>query len=125
MKYTCDLPELKECFIELSDSWTRKEVRSFWEFEGPAYLALVLSKLTAVHLVRPGQEPITEPVEFSAAVLDELDMRLVRWVSSVPVKHVSELGSLGEACGRRLFASTETNLETESAAPTPLPTPGS
>lgn len=125
MRYECDIPGLEDNFIELSDGWTRKEVRSFWEFQGAEYLALVLSKLIACHLTRPGQEHVTQPVALTSDLLDELDIRLVHWVSSVPVKHVSELGSLGEACGRRLFASTETNSEAESAAPTPLPTDGS
>jgi hypothetical protein len=120
--YKCDIPGLEDNFIELSDSWSRKEVRSFWELKDDVYLALLQSKLIACHLARPGDTPITEPVAFTAEVLDTLDWRIVRWASTVPVAHVQALGELGEALGRRLFGST---AEPVHDAPTKLPTDGS
>ena len=118
-KYTCDIPGLEDNFIELSDSWSRREVRDFYQFKDTEYLALLQSKLVACHLARPGAEPLTEPVAFDADVMDTLDMRIVHWVAGVPVAHVAGLGNLGEAPWARLFVSIETKTDQASSAQQP------
>lgn len=117
MKYCCDIEGLEDNFIEMSDSWSRKEVRVLWDLQGAEYMALLQSKLISCRLTRPGDEPLTEPTAFLEEVADTLDWRIWRWLSSVPTKHVQSVGELGEASGRRLFVSTETNSEPASDAP--------
>lgn len=113
--YQCDIPGLEDNFIELSDFWSRREVRDFYTFKDESYLALLQSKLIACRLSRPGALPLTEPVAFDADMMDALDMRIVYWVATVPVAHVAGLGNLGNALARRLSASIGTNSNQASA----------
>jgi len=122
MRYCCDLPGFEDNFIELSDVWSRKQVKSFWQFEGEAYMALLKTKVVSCNLACPDGPPITEAFLFTEEGLEQVDFRIYHWVVNVPVKHVSELGTLSLACGRRLFASTEDSSAPPSDDPAKLPT---
>lgn len=116
-KYTCDQAGFEDNYIELSDTWTRREVRDFYQFNGADYLALIAKKVVTCHLVCPGGEPIVDGSGFTDDGLDRIDYRVYGWVVDLPVKHVADLGELSLACGRRLFVTTETKTTQAVADP--------
>lgn len=122
MRYICDIPGLESDYVELSDAWSRAEVRQFWKFQGEdadAFMALIQRKIVAMHLSLVDAEPLTTADQFTSDNLDLLDYRAFEWLRWVPLTHVRRLGELGEAARLRLFENTG-----ESATPvTPSPTP--
>lgn len=121
MRYTCDIPGLEDNTLELSDAWSRAEVRQFWQYQGEdaeGYMALIQHKILAMNLTCIDAEPLTTADQFTSDNLDRLDFRAFEWLRWVPITHVRKLGELGEAARLRLFKNTG-----ESATPVnPSPT---
>lgn len=117
MRYSCDIPGLEDCFVEFSDQWTRKQAREFYDLKDDAYLDLVSSKVVDSRLACPDADPITGKFRLDAETMDRIDFRLVTWLSTLPNRHVGQLGELSLALARRLYVSTETTQA--DAAQTP------
>lgn len=115
-RYDCDIPGFEDAFVEMSDRWTRGELRKFWEAKGEKYLAMIGDKIVAIFLPLATGEAIDEPAGLVEEALDDIDIVLWQWFSNVPMAHISTLNTLGEAAGRRLFnISEQTNSETTDA----------
>lgn len=104
--------------VEISERWSRAEVRRAWGEEDPvAYWQLVSTKIQVCQLPRVDGDPVTDPAQLAdPEILDSVDYVVFRWLSSAIARALVELGSLGEAAGRRLFDTPETEADE-------LPTP--
>lgn len=121
MRYECDIAGLESDYIELSDSWSRAEVRAFWAMtsrDGADYGALMRRKLIALHLTCVDAEPLTTVEQFTEDNLEMLDMRAFQWLSFVPVAHVTRLGTLGETTRLRLFGNAGESAAQVNNSPT-------
>lgn len=94
-------------FIEFSLSWKRGEVRAFWNSNDEEWLALLRSKVTAIAL---GE--LDSPEQLTQDGLDTLDYGVFAWLQQVCVKAVTDVTRLGEAFGRRLWATPESTTDT-------------
>jgi hypothetical protein len=101
MKYQCDIPGFEECYIELSERWTRGELKAFFAETGDAYLDLVRNKITACYLTTEGGGVIAKPEHLTNENIDLIDIWLWKWFGTAVAVGVDELYSMGEAHARR------------------------
>ena len=97
-------------WIDVSDVWTRSEMRDWYAGvlagKDTVWLPILELKLTGVH-VHLADGSLVEAAPAFVAQIDDLDMRLVRWLSSGLMAAIQELLHLGEAQRRLLFAGVE------------------
>ena len=119
MRIDCDVPGFEHCFIEMSERWTRREMRDFWTIQGEEYLALIARKTVSLHLETDDGDSLTSPADLTEVALDQLDYLLFSWFNTVPIITVQELQRLGEATRRRLYVKAGDSAALETATPTP------
>ena len=88
---------LEENWLEVSEQWTRRELREYLAMTLPAMTEsdLWASKVTACHLVT-GDLVLDNPA-LMKDVSDELDLRLVRFAATALLDVANYLLTLGEA----------------------------
>lgn len=102
--------EIAGNWIDLSDVWTRAETREWYTGAVTAndevWLPILARKLKGVHVHLADGTLIEDPETFVAR-LDDIDSRLVRWLSAGIMAALQELLQLGEAQKRLLFGGVE------------------
>jgi hypothetical protein len=88
----------ESAYVELSDSWTRREVREFMEADGEGSLLMLKSHIVSICL--PG---IASAEDITEEAIDEMDWQLWRWFSALPVAHLNSLYELGEKKRQQLL----------------------
>ena len=96
IRVECSTPGLEANWIEVDEVWTRKELQAFVTLQGEAYWALWGRKVTACHIEPVDGGVMVAPVDVPQ-ILDDLDVRLLRWLSSAVLTATNHLLSLGEA----------------------------
>lgn len=133
MRYSPDDPAFAEDFIEFSDSWSRAQVSAAWaalptvatakDNDDPAaaedaLLACLRPKIIGLRLTCVDDlKPITDPADLTPARTEEMDLRLFEWFASVWIVHLNKLTSLGNALGRKLYATSDTSASKETTKP--------
>lgn len=88
-----DIPGLTDCYVEVAESWTVREVTALYESR-EQWLALWRRKTLSVYLPLPSGDTITDPEEVIAR-FDDLDIRLARFVNNSLGWAVDHLATLG------------------------------
>lgn len=96
IRVECATPGLEANWIEVDEVWTRKELQAFVSLQGEAYWALWGRKVTDCYIALHDNGAIDDPA-MMGLLLDELDLRLLRWLSSAVLMATNHLLSLGEA----------------------------
>lgn len=106
VRVECTTPGLEENWLEVAEVWTRRESKAFVTLNGPDFVALWQAKVTACHLTRADGNIIADPHQIHEQV-DDLDLRLVRFVATAPLEVLAYLVALGEANKRLSFVGGE------------------
>ena len=105
-------------FVEYSTKWTVGQRRDVFEVKGDEYLALMRSKITALHIDCEGGKPITQASDLVQGRYDNVDSVLWDWFAVTPLAALREVVRLGEAMRSQLFdPPAKTASDT---TPTPL-----
>lgn len=119
MRLQCNIPGFEHCYLELSDRWTRKEMREFRTERISDQMKLFMSKIVGVHLDCADGNHITAPDQMTDERLDEVDSQVYLWMPGAIMVGLREIENLGFRTGLRQFATTgETSTQTK-----PSPTP--
>jgi hypothetical protein len=125
MRHECPVEGHADNFVEISDSWSRRDFRTFWESNDPVQLVdLYQRKTAACNLtpVDPGVPPITKGAQIVEETLDTLDMRVFMWFQAAFLVAANEVQNLGKAEQRRLYSPSATKADEESTmTPTSMP----
>ena len=109
IRIECTTPGLEECFIEVSERWTRGDLAAIFQPAGPA--VLFPRKVLACNLALVDiDEPLTDPTQVygeDGAPHPDLDLRLASFLTNALMLAVNELGSLGKANARLSSGGTE------------------
>ena len=116
VRFDVNIEGLGHCWVEVSESWTRREVHELNDANEEQLLAYLQRKLTACHLERPGQEPLTNPAQIDAEAIDEIDLRLIDFLGTVLVQATAHLRSLGPLAGRLLSNGSGSSTETTTTS---------
>lgn len=115
IRVECSTEGLESNWIEVSDVWTRAELRDYTSLKGELFVELWRRKVTAVNLVTAAGEVINDP----AAVhdrLDDFDLRLLGFITAALIEAISYLLVLGElnkrlsSPGTGIVARTKTTV---------------
>lgn len=102
IRVECSTPGLEANWIEVDDVWTRKELQAFVSLVGEEYWALWGRKVVLCHLVLPDGGVVDDPMQVGL-VADDVDLRLLRWLSSAVLTATQYLLNLGEVSARLLL----------------------
>lgn len=109
-KYFSQLEGYTDCFIEVSDKWTMKEVRKMTDADGEEYFEMFNGKVDAMLLRDVEGKEFTNPKTFKPEDLDEFDISMVGFVGSILSTHVAKRKRLGGLSVKTLQAgSNSTN----------------
>lgn len=96
IRVECTTEGLEDCWLEVKDAWSRRELREYAkELKGSPFIALWRQKVTACHLLTVEGEVIADPQQVHER-LDDLDVRLLGFVSQAPLAVTEHLLVLGE-----------------------------
>lgn len=101
IRVACDTPGLEANWVEVDEVWTRKELQAFVSLDGDEYWALWGRKVVACHIELVEGGIMDDPAEVRL-VLDDLDLRLLRWLSNAVLTATQYLLNLGEGSARLL-----------------------
>ena len=101
LRYTCDEPGLDGNWLDISEAWTLRERREFWETASDeAILDWARRKVDACHIVTANGAVIDQGAGLTLTGLDDVDLRVVGFIGRALVEAVASLGNLGNARAR-------------------------
>lgn len=113
-RYDAEAP-FEGAFVQYSDAWSVGQRNQFWEVKGDEFLVLLRAKMESVNLPAIEGDAIVEAEAITEADMNRLDVRLYEWFRGTWLACLLDIGKLGEASRRSLFATYEaTNSETKS-----------
>ena len=103
IRVECSTPGLEANWVEVDEAWTRSELREYTTRNGDPFIALWRQKVTACNFVTAAGETITDPKEVHERI-DDLDLRLIGFITGAPLEATQYLLTLGEM-NRRLSSA--------------------
>lgn len=94
-KYFSGLAGFEECFIEVSDSWTMREVRDLTDGGEIEYFDFFHKKVDSMFLKDSNGKEFTNPREIKVEDMDDFDVALVGFFGGILSNHVRRRKSLG------------------------------
>lgn len=107
-KYFSETEGFTDNFIEVSDSWTMKEVRELTDGDENEYFRFFRSKVTSMLLRDETGKEFTNPKEITKEDLDEFNISLIGFFGSSLSLHVRRRKALGGANVRTSSLGTDT-----------------
>lgn len=106
MRLQCPIEGFEQCYVEISDRWTRREIREFRTARTEDAVGILTAKIIAVYLECADGNHITEPAQMTEERLDEVDARVYLWLPGALLGGLRELESLGFLAGLQRSATT-------------------
>lgn len=101
LRYACDEPGLEDNWLDISEAWTLRERREFWETAtDDAVLDWARRKVDRCHIMTATGATIDQGADLTLAGLDDVDLRVVGFIGRALVEAVGSLGNLGNAHAR-------------------------
>lgn len=94
-KYFSGVAGFEDCFIEVSDSWTMKEVRELTDSGEEQYFDFFRKKVESMFLRDSAGREFTNPREIKATDMDDFDIALIGFFGGILSLHVRKRKSLG------------------------------
>lgn len=99
----CTLPEFEDCWLEISEKWTRAERSQLAAANADQWIALFQAKTLACNLRTETGEYLNTPAAVTWDSIDQMDMRLAGFVGASLTTACSELMNLGKVSRRVSF----------------------
>ncbi len=115
IRVECTTPGLEENWLDVSDFWTRAELQEYGELSGDPFVDLWRKKVVACH-IETGDVAINDPAKVHDQI-DQLDIRLIKFLTSGPRTVTDYLLSLGEANKRLSLPGTGEVATTKRMVP--------
>ncbi len=112
-KYFSELVGYTDCFIEVSDNWTMKEVRELTDGDEKVYFEYFHKKVDAMFLKDADGKEFTNPREITTEDLENFNVSLVGFFGGILSLHIRRRKSLGNMNVRAssLTDASETQLK--------------
>lgn len=96
-KYYSEEPGFEDCFIEVSDNWTMKEVKAMGAADEVEYFEIFNKKVESMYLKDTLGVEWTNPKTFKPADVEEFDLILAGFIGTVLPLHCRRRKNLGGA----------------------------
>lgn len=110
-KYYSELEGYTDCFIEVSDSWTMKEVRELTDGGEDEYFNFFHQKVTSMFLLDEDRKEFTNPREITKEDLDNFNVALIGFFGSILSFHVRRRKTLGGVNVRASLLGQDSTLQ--------------
>lgn len=109
LHYDCNLEDLAENWVEISEVWTRKEMKSLADTnEIETIRDFWYNKFTGCHIVTLDGTEIVDPRDLTLEIIEEqLDSRLCDFLGYVLMQACAHLRTLGPLSGQLLSDGVE------------------
>lgn len=111
IRIECTADGLTGNWLEISDVWSRKELAAYRvasvKLDDATLFTILETKISRLHVVTVDGTVLESAVDLIAK-LDDLDVRLVRWLAAGVNQVLGELLRLGETSVRLSFNGVET-----------------
>lgn len=108
MRIQCTLDDFADCWLEVSEKWSRAEERDLYGVNAEQWIGLFHSKVLACNLRTEDGKTITKPEKITWDVIDSMDVRLAGFVGASLGTACAELRNLGKVARRVSFNGSET-----------------
>ncbi len=95
MKYFCEVEGYDECYIDVVDSWTMKELRALTDSDDKEYFEIFKKKVDSMLLKDSDGNELRDPKKIDDAFIENVDVSLAGFIGSVLALHVRQRKSLG------------------------------
>lgn len=99
IRVECTTPGLEANWVEVDEVWSRRELQAFVALDGEEYWQLWGRKVVACHVELAAGGVVDDPAAVHL-VLDDVDIRLLRWLPSAVLMATQYLLNLGEGSAR-------------------------
>lgn len=117
MRLQCSIEGFEQCYLEISDRWTRKEMRDFRTANLADTIDLFKAKITGVHIECADGNHITTVEQMTDERLDQVDSRVYFWMPGALTQGLKELETLGFLAGLRRYDITGENSTQANPSP--------
>lgn len=107
MKYFLEFEEYTDCFVEVTDKWTMKEVKALIDSSADEYFDIFKKKVTSLLLRDADGNELRDINNFSVEWMENVDVAVAGFVGMVLVRHVRDRKSLGGLSVRPLSTGSE------------------
>lgn len=94
-KYFSQIEGYEDCFIEVTDKWTVKEMRDLADSEEEQYFKLFNEKVIAMYLRDADEKEFTNPKEIKPKDIENFDVSIAGFIGSILPIHVRKRRNLG------------------------------
>ncbi len=101
-------------YVEYSDAWSVGQRNRFWADKDEPFLALLRSKVVSINLPAIEGDALTSADAITEADMERMDLRLYEWFRGTWLSCLLDIGKLGEALRRSLFAAYDATNSTTS-----------
>lgn len=121
IRIECTIDGLDDNWLQLSDTWSRREMRAWYtavlQADESTWLPILQSKLLGVHMRLIDGTPIAN-ADALIEQLDNMDVRLTRWLPHSVLGALVEMLALSESSRRILLNGAAVPAASPTTAPT-------
>lgn len=106
-KYYLEFDDYKDCFVEVADKWTMKEVKALTSSTEENYFDIFKKKVESIFIKDVNGKELRDVNMINDDFLDNVDIAVVGFLGTVLVRHVRDRRSLGGMSVRPLSTTSE------------------
>lgn len=106
-KYYLEFEEYKDCFVEVTDKWTMKEVKTLTSSTEENYFDVFKKKVESIYIRDVDGNELRDVNMLNEEFLDNVDVAISGFLGMVLVRHVRDRRSLGGLSVRPLSTISE------------------
>ena len=106
-KYYLEFEEYKDCFVEVTDKWTMKEVKALTSSTEENYFDVFKKKVESIYIRDVDGNELRDVNMLNEEFLDNVDVAISGFLGMVLVRHVRDRRSLGGLSVRPLSTTSE------------------
>lgn len=107
MKFFLEFEDYTDCFVEVADKWTMKEVKALIDSNADEYFDILKKKTISILLRDADGNELRDINNFSNDWMENVDVAVAGFVGMVLVRHVRDRKSLGGLSVRPLSTGLE------------------
>ena len=107
MKYYSETEGYQDCFIDVVDKWTMKELKELTESNDEQYFEIFRRKVTSLLLRDADGAELRDIKQFNAEFVENLDVAMAGFIGGVLPMHVRKRKSLGGLSVRQSSTTSE------------------
>jgi hypothetical protein len=95
MKYFLEFEDYADCFVEVEEKWTMKELKEVVASDEETYFNIFKRKVTSILIRDVNGNELRDITQFNEEFLDNVDVAVAGFLGMVLIKHIRDRRSLG------------------------------